>query len=85
MTESPRAWCRRLALAAAALLLPSTASRVSHETLSATSLDVDGGIGLSVNVRHFACVSIITLIASLYTMHADDSSEKLALFTNPIA
>jgi len=45
--------------------IASTASRESHETLSATSLDVFGGIGRVVNVRHFACVRSMTLMDSL--------------------
>src|SRR5882762_7464852 len=57
-------------VAAAALLMASTASRLSQDTASITSLDVTGGMGRLVNWRHLACVCSMTLIASLHTMHA---------------
>ena len=60
--------------AAAALFMASTASRLSQDRASITSLDVTGGMGRLVNVRHLACVSSMTLIASLHTIHADVSS-----------
>src|SRR3546814_2258875 len=62
--------------AAAAAFIASTDSRLSQDRLSATSLDVDGGIGRLVNMRHFACVTSMSLIASLQTMHAAVSSVK---------
>jgi hypothetical protein len=53
--------------------------------MSATSLDVVGGIGRVVNVRHFAYVKSITLIGSLHTMNAAVSSVNCGLFTKPKA
>ena len=65
--------------------MASTSSRESHETVSATSLEVFGGIGRVVNVRHFAWVNSITLIDSLHTMNAAVSSVNCGLFTKPKA
>ena len=56
------------------LFMASTSARESHETVSATSLDVFGGIGRVVNVLHLAYVKSITLIDSLHTMNAAVSS-----------
>jgi hypothetical protein len=56
--------------AAAALLIASTASRLSHDRASITSLDVFGGMGRFVKVCHLAWVSSMKLIPSLHTMHA---------------
>jgi hypothetical protein len=53
--------------------------------VSATSLDVFGGIGRAVNVRHFAWVKSITLIHSLHTINAAVSSVTCGLPTNPRA
>ena len=61
---------------AAASFIASTASRLSQDSASITSLDVVGGIGRFVKLRHLACVSSITLIVSLHTMHAAVSSVK---------
>src|SRR5882672_1355447 len=60
--------------AAAAPFIASTASRLSHDRASITSLDVFGGMGRLVKVRHLAWVSSMKLIASLHTMHAAASS-----------
>src|SRR4030095_15483449 len=60
--------------AAAARLIASTVSRLSHDRASITSLDVFGGMGRLVKVRHLAWVSSMKLIASLHTMHAAVSS-----------
>src|SRR4051794_12364348 len=66
--------------ATAALLIASTASRLSHDRASITSLDVFGGMGRLVKVRHLAWVSSIKFIASLHTMHAEVSSVNKGLF-----
>jgi hypothetical protein len=67
------------------VFMASTSSRESHETMSATSLDVVGGIGRVVNVRHFAYVKSMTLIDSLHTMNAAVSSVNCGLMTKPKA
>jgi len=72
-------------VAAAAAFMASTASRLSQDRLSATSLEVDGGIGRVVKVRHLACVSSMTLMVSLQTMHAADVSENCGFFAKPSA
>lgn len=71
--------------AVAALFIASTASRLSQDRASITSLEVVGGIGRLVNVRHLACVSSMTLIDSLHTMQAAVSSENCGLFWKPSA
>jgi hypothetical protein len=43
------------AIAAAAPFIASTASRLSHDRASITSLDVFGGMGRLVKVRHLEC------------------------------
>src|SRR3546814_3921044 len=60
--------------AAAAAFIASTASRLSSDIASSTSLEVDGGIGRLVNVRHLSWVSSITLIASLQTRSEEHQS-----------
>ena len=65
--------------------MASTSARESHETVSATSLDVFGGIGRVVKVRHFAYVKSMTLMDSLHTMNAAESSLICGLLTKPKA
>lgn len=67
----------------AALFIASTSSRESHETFSATSLMVLGGIWRVVNVDHFAWVKSMMLIDSLNTNKAAESSVNCGLLTKP--
>jgi hypothetical protein len=48
----------------------STVSRLSQDQPSITSLDVTGGIGRLVNLRHLAYLCSMTFIDSLNTMQA---------------
>ncbi len=50
-----------------------------------TSLDVLGGMGRVVKLRHLSWVSSMKLIASLHIMHAAVSSVKRGLFVKPRA
>src|SRR3546814_18064091 len=66
--------------AAAAAFIASTDSRPSQDRLSATSPDVDGGLGRLVNIRHFAFVTSMSVIASLHTLHAASPSVQRGPF-----
>lgn len=48
-----------------------------------TSLDVDGGMGRVVIVRHFSRLSSMKLMFSLHTIPAAASLVNLGLFLNP--
>ena len=65
--------------------MASTAARSSSASASSTSLAVGGGIGRLVKPRHLSCVSSMTLIDSLQTMHAAVSSVNCALLVKPRA
>ena len=66
--------------------MPSTASRLSAERQSSTSVVVRvSAICLTVNCRNLSCVSSITLMASENSIMAAVSSQKRSSFLAPTA
>lgn len=64
---------------------PEFAAAFIASTAARFSLDVGDAIGRLVKERHFACMSSMTLIVSLRTMHAAAASLKSGLLVKPIA
>jgi len=85
----PRSWAGLISavppVPAAASTMASTASRLSQEIASITSLDVAGGMGRLVNVRHLSCVISMTEIVSDTTMQDELSSLNCGFRVSPIA